>query len=166
MRKTLLALTTVLFATGSSLAAEPTGEWLVSNGFAHIKVEKCGDRMWGFVSWEKTPGTDSNNPDPSKRTRPMLGTPILLAMKQAGANRWEGNVYNSQDGRTYSASIQLASDDVLRIEGCLLGFLCGGENWTRVKTEGARTRQASMCSKIGEATGSAASRRGGNEGAR
>jgi len=29
----------------------------------------------------------------------------------------------------------LKGDDTLRIEGCVLGFLCGGQDWTRTKME-------------------------------
>lgn len=111
----------------------PTGEWLVENGYAHIKIDNCGESLWGVVSWEKKPGRDTNNPDPSKRDRPTLGLPILLDMKPTEANRWEGEVYNAENGKKYSSSISLGGPDTLRIEGCVLGFLCGGENWTRVK---------------------------------
>ena len=53
-------------------------------------------------------------------------------MKPTGANRWEGRVYSPQDGSTYQARMALKSDDVLRIEGCVLGGLfCGGQDWTR-----------------------------------
>jgi hypothetical protein len=50
---------------------------------------------------------------------------------------WQGQVYNAENGKTYDSKISLASADVLRIEGCILGFLCGGENWTRVKADPA-----------------------------
>src|SRR5262249_44890355 len=67
------------------------------------------------------------------RNRPTLGMPILIDMKKkAGTDSWEGNVYNAKDGQTYSASITPADADHLEIKGCVLGFLCGGETWTRV----------------------------------
>jgi uncharacterized protein (DUF2147 family) len=123
---------------GSAFAATeatPTGDWLVAEGTASIRIADCGGALWGVISWEKVPGgTDSENPDPAKKGRPTLGLPILLAMKPTKPNRWEGSVYNAKNGKTYSASIILEKPDVLRIEGCLLtNFLCGGENWTRVK---------------------------------
>ena len=49
------------------------------------------------------------------------------------SNQWEGQIYNSEDGNTYSASITLSDPNTLRVQGCVLGFLCGGENWTRVE---------------------------------
>ena len=63
----------------------------------------------------------------------MVGVPILRAMKPVSPNKWEGEVYNAQNGKMYSANISLVSDDVLKIQGCVLGgIFCGGENWTRV----------------------------------
>lgn len=111
----------------------PTGEWLVAKRVARIKIVNCDDRLWGVVAWEATPGgVDSNNPDPSKRTRPTLGMPILLGMEKVKSNEWKGEIYNAEDGKTYSSSISLLNPDLLKVQGCVLGILCGGENWTRV----------------------------------
>src|SRR3984893_10166825 len=117
-----------------ALAADPTGDWRVADGVANIRVAECNGRMWGAVSWEKTPGgRDKNNPDVSKQSRPTLGMPILIAMmKQPGAEQWEGQVYNAKDGQFYSSTIRPIGPDQLEIKGCVLGFLCGGETWTRV----------------------------------
>ena len=35
-------------------------------------------------------------------------------------------------GRFYSSTIKPVGTDQLEIQGCVLGFLCGGETWTRV----------------------------------
>jgi uncharacterized protein (DUF2147 family) len=93
--------------------------------------------MCGVVAWTKyTPvGLDEKNPDPAKRTRSVMGMPIILDMKPSASkeNRWEGQIYNSENGKTYDASITLESPDALRVEGCVLSILCGGETWTRHK---------------------------------
>lgn len=126
-----LFLATVL---SPALAADPTGDWKVADGVATIRVAQCNGNMWGVVSWEKTPGgKDKNNPDPAKQSRPTLGMPILIDMKKkAGADAWEGQVYNAKDGQLYSSTIKPVGTDQLEIQGCVLGFLCGGETWTRV----------------------------------
>ena len=133
MRKLCLVIVMVACICGSeALAAEPIGEWLVANGDARIKIEPCPNGLWGVISWTREPGIDINNPDPAKRERPMVGVPILRAMKPVNPNKWEGEVYNAQNGKMYSANIALLSDDVLKIQGCVLGgIFCGGENWTR-----------------------------------
>ena len=118
----------------SALAADPTGDWKVADGVANIRVAECNGSMWGVVAWEKTPGgRDKNNPDVSKQNRATLGMPILIDMKKkAGVDQWEGQVYNAKDGQSYSSTIKPAGPDQLEIQGCVLGFLCGGETWTRV----------------------------------
>ncbi|MET0879669.1 MAG: DUF2147 domain-containing protein [Tardiphaga sp.] len=118
----------------SALAADPTGDWKVADGVANIRVAQCSGNMWGVVAWEKTPGgKDKNNPDASKQSRPTLGMPILIDMKKkSGVDSWEGQVYNAKDGQLYSSTIKPVGTDQLEIQGCVLGFLCGGETWTRV----------------------------------
>jgi uncharacterized protein (DUF2147 family) len=113
---------------------DPTGEWLVAQRIARIKIVDCGGHLWGVVAWEARPGTDTKNPDPKLRNRPTLGMPVLLDMAATRPNKWEGNIYNSQNGQTYTASISLSDPNTLRVQGCVLGFLCGGESWTRAET--------------------------------
>jgi uncharacterized protein (DUF2147 family) len=134
--RTALLWSGVFFATGvaSALAADPTGDWRVADGVANIRVAQCNGSMWGVVAWEKKAGgRDTNNPDPAKKNRPTLGMAILLDMKKkSGADAWEGQVYNAKDGQLYSSTITPSGSDKLEIQGCVLGFLCGGETWTRV----------------------------------
>src|SRR5712671_3379489 len=123
-----------ILTAGPALAADPTGDWRVADGVANIRVAQCNGNMWGVVAWEKTPGgRDKNNPDVSKQSRPTLGMPILIDMKKkTGVDQWEGQVYNAKDGQFYSSTIRPIGSDQLEIQGCVLGFLCGGETWTRV----------------------------------
>jgi uncharacterized protein (DUF2147 family) len=123
-------------------APDPTGEWLVAERVARIQIVNCEGRMWGVVSWEMQPGTDAKNPDPALRTRPTLGMPVLLGMSQSKADQWDGEIYNSENGKTYSANISLLDPDTLRVRGCILGFLCGGEDWSRVQPQPANPKPA------------------------
>jgi uncharacterized protein (DUF2147 family) len=157
----------------SALAADPTGDWRVADNVANVRVAQCNGSMWGVVSWEVQPGRDSNNPDASKRNRPTLGMPILIDMKKkTGTESWEGQVYNAKDGQTYSASITPTDADHMEIKGCVMGFLCGGETWSRVappipsspansmakgaKTAGQKTAAASPPPAPPKTTGAAA----------
>jgi len=138
MRKAWLAALALVGVSNPALAADPNGDWLVAEKSAVIRIAPCGDALCGNIAWTKGPaGNDKNNPDPAKRNRPVLGLTILQNMKPAGANRWEGEIYNAQDGNTYSGSIALAGDHTLRTEGSVLGFLCGGQDWTRAKCDQA-----------------------------
>ncbi len=130
----IIAGIVLLSGAAPAFALDPTGDWRVADGVANIRVAQCNGSMWGVVAWEKEPGgRDTNNPDASKRNRPTLGMPILLDMKRKpGAEQWEGQVYNAKDGQTYSSTITPTDATHLEIQGCVLGFLCGGETWTRV----------------------------------
>ena len=150
----------VFLATGlaPALALDPTGDWRVADGVANIRVAECNGDMWGAVAWEQTPGgRDKNNPDVSKQNRPSLGMPILIDMKKKpGVDQWEGQVYNAKDGQTYSSTIKPVDADHLEIQGCVLGFLCGGETWTRVAGPIPSSPANSMAKGAPRATGALA----------
>lgn len=145
----LLAGSSAFAQPAGSPLSDPAGEWLVAKQIARIRVVNCDDRFWGVVSWEARAGTDAKNPDPRLRSRPTLGMPILLGMTRTKPNQWDGQIYNSEDGRTYSANISLADPDTLKVQGCVLGFLCGGENWTRFAAPEANNPQSTPPSPAG-----------------
>jgi uncharacterized protein (DUF2147 family) len=132
-RLALFTALVVLTFSPPALAGDPAGDWLVEDGSAKIRVAICGGSLWGVVGWEKTPGgKDSANPDPAKRTRDTLGIPILIDMKPSGADKWAGQIYNAQNGKMYKASVELQSENALKVRGCVMGGLfCGGETWAR-----------------------------------
>jgi uncharacterized protein (DUF2147 family) len=128
----ILGLTT---ATALGADASVIGDWLVKDGYGHVRIDHCGGKMWGIVSWEKTPGFDNESLDPAKKGRPLLGTPVLFAMAPAREpGKWSGEVYNSQNGKMYQATISLANENTLDLEGCLVWPLCQTQQWTRVTT--------------------------------
>jgi len=142
-----LAAGGAVLAASNALAADPTGEWMVADHTARIRIEHCPDGYWGSIAWEKQPGIDKNNPDPKRRGRPLLGAPILLSMKPSEDQKWEGKVYNPKDGGYYNASITLESANALHLEGCMLIF-CSGETWTRVSQPShAATTGAAVAAK-------------------
>jgi uncharacterized protein (DUF2147 family) len=151
MKSSIAAGILSLFSISAAYAQSPVGEWVVEDGTAHIRIVPCGNALWGVISWTKdTPGRDEHNPDPSKRSRSVLGMPILINMKPAGT-RWEGEVYNAENGETYTSHISLENGDVLRIEGCVFGgFICGGENWRRVPPTKSGPSDQDVCSRVGK----------------
>ena len=134
-------------AVGAAAAAEPWGEWLVAEKTARIRIADCAGALWGVVSWEADPGVDSKNPDPNLRTRPTTGMPILLGMKRSAPQRWDGSIYNSENGKFYSGGVTMLGADLIHVRGCIHGFLCGGENWSRVR-DGLSESDAVICSRL------------------
>jgi uncharacterized protein (DUF2147 family) len=139
MKRLFASAAILTLLAGTAVAADPSviGDWLVKEGYANIRIDNCNGKMWGIVVWEKMPGgIDSENPDPAKKGRPTLGMPVLMGLapdsKEPG--KWSGEIYNSQNGKLYSATISLADENTLDLEGCLVWPLCQTQKWTRVKT--------------------------------
>jgi len=157
----MAALSGPALAAGAP-GASPAGDWLVAEGLSVMRVAPCGDAFCGKIAWTPGPGNDQNNPDPAKRNQPMVGTTILIGMKPAGNNKWQGEIYNPQDGKTYSGSITLLTPDILQIEGCVLKILCGGENWTRTGADPATVPRSSGETSSMRPAGSSAMRPAGD----
>jgi uncharacterized protein (DUF2147 family) len=117
-------------------AAEATGEWLIEDGDARVRIAPCGADLCGHVAWikEGSPTLDANNPDPAKRSRPLLGSAVLLGLKPSGAGQWTGSVYDAEDGRTYTGKLTIVDERHIRVSGCVLvGLICQSQTWTRTK---------------------------------
>jgi uncharacterized protein (DUF2147 family) len=144
-----LAKLLALFAIGMlavatlhpALAADPNGTWLTEPGTSRVRIADCGGALCGTIVWLKEPNDpatqkprlDKSNADAAKRSRPLMGVPIVIGMKPSGAEKWSGQVYNAEDGKTYSGSITMLGAGTLKLEGCALGGLvCKAQTWTRV----------------------------------
>jgi uncharacterized protein (DUF2147 family) len=135
-------IATALLCLGPAIpasAADPVGTWLTEGGKSRVRISKCGDAICGAIAWLREPNdetgkpnTDKNNADASKRSRPLIGVPIVLSMKPSGGEKWTGQVYNAEDGKTYSGSVTLTGATSLKLEGCVMGgMICKGQTWTR-----------------------------------
>jgi uncharacterized protein (DUF2147 family) len=86
---------------------------------------------------------DYRNEDPALRNRPMLGLQILTLWQGKEPHIFDGEVYNPEDGKTYSGYIELIGPDTLRLNGCVLfNVVCRGEDWTRVPAAELEARAA------------------------
>jgi uncharacterized protein (DUF2147 family) len=55
----------------------------------------------------------------------------VLNMTPSGGDKWDGQVYNSRDGRTYSGSFTLTGANSAELKGCVAAVFCKSETWTR-----------------------------------
>ena len=83
--------------------------------------------------------TDVFNKDPVLRDRPMLGLQILTLKATDNPRRFEGEIYNPQDGNTYTGEINVKDADSIVLKGCALYVLCQEQTWTRVPHEETAT---------------------------
>lgn len=80
--------------------------------------------------------TDLRNPDPALRSRPMLGLQILTLLPSAKPGIYDGEIYNPEDGNTYSGYVEMLGPDLIRLNGCVLyNIICQGQDWVRVIPE-------------------------------
>jgi len=133
------AILGIAAATPAS-AGDPRGNWTTDDGKAKVAIVSCGGALCGNIVALSEPNdpatgkpkTDRNNPDAARRTRPMLGVQIVIDMKPDSADKWKGQVYNAEDGKTYSGSITLVDAKTLTLQGCALGgLICKSRTWAR-----------------------------------
>lgn len=137
MRTKALALS--LAAVGLAVpaqAAEPiTGRWVTAEKDAVVSIGKCGKALCGtlekFLIAPKggNDQRDEKNADPAKRTRKLIGTPILLNLTDGG-EVWRGQVYDPKSGRTYTSEVRRKDAQTIEVKGCV-GFLCQTHAWKR-----------------------------------
>lgn len=121
-------------------ALDPTGIWLTEKGDARVRVSRCGAGICGTIIWLRDPldpatgkpQIDDKNENVRLAKRPILGLGLFIGMRPDGANRWKGQIYNADDGKTYASNVALTGPAALRVEGCV-GAFCGGETWTRFR---------------------------------
>jgi uncharacterized protein (DUF2147 family) len=115
--------------SGVALADEPArGVWTLDSGKVTVRIAPCGDSLCGAIvglakplNKQGVPKVDKKNPNEALRSRPLMGLTILANMKSTGENRWQGTIYNADDGRTYSSYMNLSGDN-MKVKGCVGPF--------------------------------------------
>ncbi|GAB5348516.1 DUF2147 domain-containing protein [Alteriqipengyuania sp. 357] len=119
-----------------AFAADPIdGRWVTEEKNAIVTIGDCGSSMCGRISkFLKTPPQgadqrDTKNPDKSKRSRKLMGLPILTGLSEDG-DLWRGDIYDPKAGKTYRSVIRRKSANTLEVKGCI-GPFCQTQIWTR-----------------------------------
>jgi uncharacterized protein (DUF2147 family) len=127
----LLASSTVFAQTAP--ADGILGTWFTANQTSEIAIVKCGDAYCGTIQSLKTPKNDEKNPDPSLRSRPLVGVQVLTNFHYTDANTWiGGTLYGPERGKEFPATLVLASPDSLDIK-VKAGMMSKTITWTREK---------------------------------
>ncbi len=138
----LLVFCTGLKAQTNAEADKIIGLWQTGSGKGRIQITKYGDKYGGKLVWIREPNdaqgkpkTDSQNPDPAKRSNPRLGLNNLLGFTYEGKNKYEnGTIYDPENGKTYKCVMTLDGEDKLNVRGYIGITLIGRtDEWTRVK---------------------------------
>lgn len=121
MKKTAFSIVAVMAFLGpfAAHAAEPIyGVW-VRDGHPDDKLEfyDCAGKLCARGTEQMPDGAAAPE--------------ILRNAAKNGANSWKGDLFNPEDGKTYGGSVTYDSTTKLTLTGCLMGFLCQSETWTR-----------------------------------
>ena len=131
----------MLMPLASAFAQDVIGKWKLEDGTAIVEVYKSGEVYNGKIVWLQNPtnedGTtakDTNNPDPTLKTREIMGLNMLHGLKKDGSKYAGGKIYDPGNGKTYNCSMQV-DGDVLKVRGSLdaRGLLGRTMDWFRVK---------------------------------
>jgi uncharacterized protein (DUF2147 family) len=148
----LIGVSLMVFFASSVFAAEADGilgKWWNEKKDAHIQIYKCDAGYCGKIAYLKEPvynekdtrgmagkpKVDRENPDPAKRTNPIIGLNIISGFTYAGENVWEGGtIYDPEEGKTYKCKLTLEKPDKLKVRGYIGTPLLGKtQYWMRVK---------------------------------
>ena len=133
----------LLAVSGPALSAplDVSGTWRAESRYGnilgHVRITDCGDGTpCGVLVWfdptKTRERTDARNPDHTVRGRPLIGTILIKGFERHGPAWRRGRLYNPEDGKTFTSTLQLAPDrNHLRVTGCL-GPFCQTKIWTRV----------------------------------
>ncbi|SFJ33114.1 Uncharacterized conserved protein, DUF2147 family [Phyllobacterium sp. CL33Tsu] len=120
------ALTTAAMAEAQEIA----GTYVNETGRTKVKISDCNSGVCGTIVWMNQPVNDINNPDASKRDRPVVGLQAV-SMKATGPGTYAGTLYDPETGKTYSGKAKVAGNAV-ELSGCVLGgLICKSATWRR-----------------------------------
>ena len=123
--------------------------WLAEDSI--ISIRECDGRLCGvmehiFTAEGEDPLgiLDTNNPEESLRTRPLIGIKLLDSFNpfpKKGIYR-DGLIYDPRSGKSYKGKLSLIDEFTLKVEGCI-AFLCQGVQWdaleVKVSSDGSRS---------------------------
>ncbi len=118
------------------------GKWNTDK--STVEIYKCGEFLCAKIlslkeptDLEGKPKVDKNNPDPLKKTHPVVGLNFLKNFKfNEYDGEWvNGEIYNPEDGKIYTGEIKLENENKLLLNGHLKisKWLGKKQTWTRAK---------------------------------
>lgn len=141
IRPTLSFLGAAALCTAAAFAqpapAGQLGRWLTESGNLEVDLAPCGAALCGTVvrvlanRSMSSPGTEMAAAD----SRPALGMVLLSDFMPSGEGEWKGQIYNRENGKTYSALMTHPAADQLLIRAYIgLPLLGKTQVWRRVGT--------------------------------
>jgi uncharacterized protein (DUF2147 family) len=136
MRRTLVATAVIALAAAAyaQTADDALGVWENPENKSHTEFYKCGAGVCAkIVRVVDGQQTDDKNPDPAKRSRPIVGLVIMQDAKNTGPATWSGTLYNRADGKSYAGTLTVKSKNAVELSGCVAAIFCKTTTFTRVR---------------------------------
>ena len=118
----------------------PVGLWRTED--AQIEIFEVDGKLSGKIAAlnkeytsDGIEKTDISNPDPAKRSRPLIGLVFMSGFTPEGSGRWDhGTIYDPKTGNTYASFLEYDGGDTLKLRGYIGISLIGRTAvWTKVK---------------------------------
>ena len=123
MLRAALASAALFCLASTAFAADPYGVWRRPEDGTTFTFFRCGSGLCVKVKGVTDPAD-----------KKYIGSMVFSGAQKIGADAWQGQVKNLEDGQTYMGKITLNGANALTLDGCVLGgAICKGESWTRVK---------------------------------
>lgn len=114
----LLACLPLAAALAQPVAAPAqAGRWVTESGNLEVDIAPCGDAWCGTVTRVianrsmSAPGSDMQAAD----SRPALGMVILTGLRPGSEGVLDGQIYNRENGKTYSARLTPDGADQMQV---------------------------------------------------
>jgi uncharacterized protein (DUF2147 family) len=127
-------------AANADQASPPVGLWKTED--ARIEIFEVDGKLSGKITAlnkeytsDGVEKTDVSNPDPAKRSRPLIGLVFMTGFTPEGSGRWDhGTIYDPKTGNTYASFLEYGGGDILKLRGYIGISLIGRTAvWTKVK---------------------------------
>lgn len=137
-----LALVTLPVASRAdeNQGMSPVGLWKTED--AEIEIFEVDGKLSGKIAAlnkqytsDGVEKTDISNPDPAKRSRPLVGLIFMSGFTPEGSGRWDhGTIYDPKTGNTYASFLEYNGGDTLKLRGYIGISLIGRTAvWAKVK---------------------------------
>jgi len=120
--------------------SSPVGLWKTED--AQVEIFEADGKLSGKIAAlnkeytsDGIEKTDISNPDPAKRSRPLIGLVFMTGFTPEGSGRWDhGTVYDPKTGHTYASFLEYNGGNTIKLRGYIGISLIGRTAvWTKVK---------------------------------
>jgi uncharacterized protein (DUF2147 family) len=135
-----LASTILPVMSNAEQPGPPVGLWQTED--AQVEIYEADGKLNGKIAalnkkytTDGIEKTDISNPDPTKKSRPLVGLVVMTGFTAEGSGRWDhGTVYDPKTGNTYASFLEYDGGDTLHLRGYIGISLIGRTAvWTKVK---------------------------------